>query len=231
MTNIYILKLQGGKYYVGKTDDIYSRYQQHLDGKGSYWTRKYKPLSVEKVIENASPFDEDKYVKEYMAKYGIDKVRGGCYVTETLDDIQEHTLQTEIWAAQDRCTNCGKKGHFVKNCKETRDINGKEIEYEDELVFACEYCDKEYSAESICLAHEKVCPKNRQQQYIKSISSNNNAAAETYRRVLSMIHPTSNFMQSVTCYRCDRQGHYASNCYANTNASGYKIDDDSDSDY
>ena len=77
-TNIYILKLQGGKYYIGKTSDPMKRYKEHLDGKGSAWTKKYAPIGVEKVIKNASPFDEDKYTKEYMAKYGIDKVRGGC---------------------------------------------------------------------------------------------------------------------------------------------------------
>jgi hypothetical protein len=37
-----------------------------------------------KIIKNCSSFDEDKYVKEYIAKYGIDKVRGGSYVTNDL---------------------------------------------------------------------------------------------------------------------------------------------------
>lgn len=29
MTNIYILKLKHGKYYIGKTDDLERRKQQH----------------------------------------------------------------------------------------------------------------------------------------------------------------------------------------------------------
>lgn len=37
---------------------------------------KYEPVLLEKVIENASPFDEDKVCKEYMLQYGIDNVRG-----------------------------------------------------------------------------------------------------------------------------------------------------------
>jgi predicted GIY-YIG superfamily endonuclease len=43
-TNIYILKLQNNKYYIGKTNDINSRYKQHLCGSGSAWTKKYRPF-------------------------------------------------------------------------------------------------------------------------------------------------------------------------------------------
>ena len=33
------------------------------------------------------PFDEDKYTIEYMYEYAIDNVRGGIYITETLDEL------------------------------------------------------------------------------------------------------------------------------------------------
>ena len=66
MTNIYILKLQKGKYYVGKTNNLEKRKQQHINGTACAWTKKYKPISVEKIIPNASDFDEDKYTKEYL---------------------------------------------------------------------------------------------------------------------------------------------------------------------
>jgi len=33
-TNIYVLKLQGGKYYVGKSLDVIGIYQQHINGQG-----------------------------------------------------------------------------------------------------------------------------------------------------------------------------------------------------
>jgi branched-chain amino acid aminotransferase len=87
-TNIYILRLEGGKWYVGKTNNVIQRLQEHLNGTGSTWTKKYKPISLEKTLENVSPFEEDKVTKEYMAKYGIDRVRGGTYVTETLEQAQ-----------------------------------------------------------------------------------------------------------------------------------------------
>ena len=115
-TNVYILKLEGGKFYIGKSDNVLKRYQEHLNGHGSAWTKKYKPLSLEKTLEGVSPFEEDKVTKEYMANYGIENVRGGSYVTEELTSVQRESLQKEIWAAQDCCTQCGKKGHFIKDC-------------------------------------------------------------------------------------------------------------------
>ena len=46
-TTIYILKLNNNKYYVGKTNrTVNDRYQEHLDGNGSIWTKKYKPQSI-----------------------------------------------------------------------------------------------------------------------------------------------------------------------------------------
>jgi len=80
-TNIYILKLQGCKYYIGKSENPMKRYHEHLSGKGATWTKKYKPISIEKIIEKVSHFDEDTYTIVYMAKYGIENVRGGTYVS------------------------------------------------------------------------------------------------------------------------------------------------------
>lgn len=131
MTTIYILRLEQGKYYVGKSEDVPHRYQQHLNGSGSAWTRKYKPLSLVKTIENASPFDEDKITKEYMSKYGIENVRGGSYVEIELRAFQRDALNMEIWSAKDLCTKCGRGGHFVKDCYATTEVSGRKIEYED----------------------------------------------------------------------------------------------------
>ena len=86
-TNIYILSLEGGNYYVGKSDNPAQRFIQHINGEGAAWTKKHRPLKLLNIYENQSPFDEDKHVKELMAKYGIDKVRGGTYVQDNQHQV------------------------------------------------------------------------------------------------------------------------------------------------
>lgn len=198
-TNIYILKLEGGRYYVGKTGDVVKRFQEHLDGDGSSWTRKYRPLSLEKSISGASPFEEDKVTKEYMAKYGIDRVRGGSYVTETLSDDQRSLLRAELRSAGDCCTRCGRKGHFVTSCSATSHVEGDVIEVD---TWGCETCDREFADEASCAAHERACGRSARNVVVLSGGSG--------------------------CYRCGRAGHYVSDCYARTTVRGELLDSDSD---
>lgn len=126
-TYIYILKLQNNKYYVGKSNDPDTCIQSHKNGTISVWTKKYKPILVKKVIPNMSHRHENKYTIKYMYKYGIDNVRGGLYITEVLDNTQRSEINKQIWRTNACCTQCGRKEHNVKNCKETKDITGQEI--------------------------------------------------------------------------------------------------------
>ena len=130
--DIYILKLQKNKYYVVKTTNFTRRIKEHMSGNGSVWTKKYKPIKVEKIINNANTIDEDRYVKEYMAKYGINNVRGGSYVNEVLDEIQIYSLQKEIWYSNDKCSRCGRDGHFVNKCYAKIDESDSEDFYYDD---------------------------------------------------------------------------------------------------
>lgn len=114
-TQIYVLRLQNSKWYVGKTTDVYQRYSSHLSGEGSMWTSLHHPLRIEEVFVG-DDFDEDKTTKKYMKEYGIDNVRGGSYVTMMLSFEQRKLLNNEINMASDWCLKCGNSGHFVKEC-------------------------------------------------------------------------------------------------------------------
>jgi hypothetical protein len=116
MTNIYILRLIQNNFYIGKSNNPLKRIEQHMTGKGSVWTKKYPPVSIEKIIPNVSVFDEDKFVKMYMAEHGIDKVRGGAYVRSYLDASEKAYILREIRKSIDVCVNCGCRDHFSSSC-------------------------------------------------------------------------------------------------------------------
>lgn len=184
LTNIYILKLEGGKYYVGKTDNPTKRYQEHVEGNGSAWTKKYPPVAVEKIIPNASAFDEDKYTKEMMASKGIEHVRGGSYVRVTLESEQINVLTKELRSARDLCSGCGKTGHFVQRCPK------KKVVVEEVDEYGCEYCDRTFKTVFGCRIHEKSCRDKSQVVYAcgecdKEFSTEG-ACVEKRRRVLAI---------------------------------------------
>ena len=133
MITVYVLKLEHGKYYIGKTTrPIFRRITEHFYENGSEWTRHYKPVHVLEVIDNANEFDEDKYTKIYMKKYGIDNVRGGSYTRTELLDYQLKSLQDEFCTVDNLCFKCNKPGHFVKDCKVVDNCESSENdEWED----------------------------------------------------------------------------------------------------
>lgn len=119
---IYVLELSNGNFYVGRTKNFNKRLINHVNGTGSYWTKKHKYIKTLEILEG-DPLLEDMMVKKYMRTYGIDKVRGGSYSNIHLSQSQIDALLRELSNADDRCFNCKQKGHFVNNCPNSIDSN------------------------------------------------------------------------------------------------------------
>ena len=240
-TNIYVLLLKDERYYIGKSNNVKNRFQQHLNGYGSAWTKKYKPIKLIKTIENISPFEEDKITKEYMSKYGIDKVRGGSYVEVELSEFHIAALNMEIWAAKDLCTQCGRKGHFVKNCYAKTDTLGNKIVFENTKTNTTTNSKKEDKK-------EKVKEKEYETDEWETVESDNEGSEDEWEceycdRTFTTsfgcgVHEKScktqttntNYIKSnrnskeTICHRCGHSGHYSTNCYASKHIKGYYLD-------
>lgn len=85
---IYVLKLEGDAasdayYYVGYTQDVERRLQEHFGGDGSEWTKAHKPVSVLEVGEGEKADERHKTI-EVMKKYGWSKTRGYCWTARNL---------------------------------------------------------------------------------------------------------------------------------------------------
>jgi hypothetical protein len=253
-TNIYILRLAGGRFYVGRSQNVQRRYQEHVDGSACAWTSLHHPLALERTIESRSPFDEDRTTKELMAIYGIDNVRGGSYVQLELSSDQRRSLQAEIWMAQDRCTRCGRTGHFVSVCQERMDVNGNPTEEQDLEVYICEECGEEFESESEVQRHVRSCGGGRTRRSLacsrcgrdshhkrdcfasthvrghrlyvwecEECGEEFESESEVQRHVRSCRGRRSR--GRLACFRCGRDSHFASDCFASTHERGHRIRD------
>jgi predicted GIY-YIG superfamily endonuclease len=191
MEQIYVLKLEGGKYYVGKSKNVAERYKQHLSGDGATWTRSHKPLKLIESRPLKNDHDETNLTKDLMKKYGVDNVRGGAYVSLVLDEATKSVLEREFRGNTDACFKCGEIGHFAGRC-----TAGEE---EEENVWGCDHCGKEFKRMVLAIQHERRCTSKP---------------------------PPRSAKKTGACYRCGRASHYSPDCYAKTDTDGNELSDD-----
>ena len=72
----YVLELENNKWYVGISMCMNVRMSDHFAGNGSRWTKKHKPVRIERVVLGDR---ERELTLQYMLLKGWKNVRGGSW--------------------------------------------------------------------------------------------------------------------------------------------------------
>jgi hypothetical protein len=104
------------KWYIGITVDLKRRLEEHFQGRGSEFTKVYKPLDLWDFVHTENPYIENLLTLMYMGQYGPDNVRGGPHTMMVLDPQERKFIDYEIRSAKGECMKCGSPYHFIAAC-------------------------------------------------------------------------------------------------------------------
>jgi len=84
---IYVLRLEGRRYYVGKSYALEGRLAEHFAGKGADYTQQYKPVKCIYREQVTNPYAELQVFIAVAKRHGLQFVRGSAFCQT---DDQKH---------------------------------------------------------------------------------------------------------------------------------------------
>lgn len=152
--DVYVLLLEGDKYYVGESIDVSNRIRSHRRGNGSAWTKKHKVVSVlEPITKKQESFWELKETLERFKLHGIENVRGSMFTSPFGLSKSDKYMAGQLYCELNSlCRKCGSSEHFIGNCNSTEvedwvhNFGGTlDLKGEDDFGRKCSNCSKDIS--------------------------------------------------------------------------------------
>ena len=118
---VYVLDLTEGKKYVGSTNNLDKRIEEHKDTNiySSAWLSIYPMVFLSEIHyskEKNLKILEEEVTFDIMQKYGIDNVRGGAYSKPEMKIEERESIVKLLHHRNDRCLKCGKSDHYINEC-------------------------------------------------------------------------------------------------------------------
>jgi len=121
---VYVLELNDpGHFYIGQSECISRRIQQHIDGEGSHFCLahggvKCRQPTKTKPMRKLCLWEQMETIY-WMLKKGFNKVRGWEFTSVTpLSPQDAFSLRKIIVGVHDLCRKCGRKGHMANQCNQ-----------------------------------------------------------------------------------------------------------------
>jgi hypothetical protein len=119
LATVYLLRLEHGKWYVGKSTDIVSRIISHRAGSDVAWVRAHPMLDYSILgVDNEGHMEDNKTIDEMYAR-GWRNVRGGMYCQMELTAAHQDDIRRRMCSLRNLCYACARpmtRDHIASRC-------------------------------------------------------------------------------------------------------------------
>lgn len=176
------------------------------------WTELFEPVNVKECYYTKGQYAVDNTVVKYMHMYGIRHVRGGSFSNLELSESQRDEIKRMFRIFDNKCFNCGMRGHIAKGCVAGRDPipPPPPPPSPSRKIYTCRKCNRGFNGFISYNKHEGRCGDHKVFCY-KCGKPGHKSFACRARSVK-------------TCYRCGNVSDAFNTCFAKTHIDGTPLD-------